>query len=674
MEVSENSDNNYSLNQTFNKEKNDEYNEIISRSIQSLVSINYSKNSTNNSNNLEDIIFKELKEHEKSFLNNGIILKKRIEGSNPNTKRAKKNSLFNLDSNSETSEKNKNNISRSDQLLSMNKHSLFKSFNQINTLQFSPNKNYIPNSDSEEEKEKNEGEENESESANINSEKDSISIRISNPNIINNENHINSRNNSNQTLNSQSELISSLKDLNMNLPEEKRSSLINNFSRLNSILSSRNTISFLEKPNYQLLAYSLFNNSNRDTNKSIRITLSSRQSVDYSEQARIIQKWWRYVKAKCDDKLNKIIKIQSVWRGKCSRKYMFEIIYLCYSCQNFCDILSQFFIKKIKLIWELIFNSANKENVIIRKAKKIFNRYQYIKPFFEKWKCINKLILFKVDINKNTIITKRKINIKDLREINKFKEYYDEKTKAKVKLMEENDLKALYLNSVYLKLRMNKIRYAFDCLYNYNFDYNLPFKKYSKLSKTNGDNSSLKKYFLYKWRNIIRNLEIKELKDKFLKYLLTKKYKKLSNNTLKKYFSRWKMIVDDEKNKSDIKYRIKRNKKEKLRKNKKLKELIKLSIYFKRKNNIILIRELLRKWRFLIFAKKIARQKILKMYEVVQKTYGKMVEDIHDFDKIKEEKYNMINNNSIEDEKNFIEHVTKLYNGKFHNNFKLNKK
>ena len=240
--------------------------------------------------------------------------------------------------------------------------------------------------------------------------------------------------------------------------------------------------------------------------------------------------------------------------------------------------------------------------------------------------------------------------------------------------MEENDLKALYLNSVYLKLRMNKIRYAFDCLYNYNFDYNLPFKKYSKLSKTNGNNSSLKKYFLYKWRNIIRNLEIKELKDKFLKYLLTKNFKKLSNNTLKKYFSRWKIIVDDEKNKTDNNDRIKRNKKEKLRKNKKLKELIKLSIYFKRKNKIILIRELLRKWRFLIFAKKIARQKILKMYEVVQKTYGKMVEDIHDFDKIKEEIYNMININSIEDEKNFIEHVTKLYNGKFHNNFKLNQK
>jgi hypothetical protein len=169
-------------------------------------------------------------------------------------------------------------------------------------------------------------------------------------------------------------------------------------------------------------------------------------------------------------------------------------------------------------------------------------------------------------------------------------------------------------------------------------------------------------------------LEIKELKEKLLKFLLTKYFKKSSNNALKKYFSRWKIIADDEKNKSDIKLRIKRNKKENIRKNKKLKELIKLSIYFKRKNHIILMRELLRKWRFLIFAKKMAHQKLLKMYEVVQKIYGKMVEDIYDFDKIKEEKYNMINNNSIEDEKNFIENVTKLYNGKFHNNFKLNKK
>ena len=49
---------------------------------------------------LEDIIFKELKDYEKSYIDNGIILKKRIEGSNPNTKRTKKDSLFNLDSNS----------------------------------------------------------------------------------------------------------------------------------------------------------------------------------------------------------------------------------------------------------------------------------------------------------------------------------------------------------------------------------------------------------------------------------------------------------------------------------------------------------------------------------------------------------------------------------------------
>ena len=90
---------------------------------------------------------------------------------------------------------------------------------------------------------------------------------------------------------------------------------INNFSKLNSILSSRNTISYLEKPNYQLLADTMFNKSDRDTIKTIRNTISSKknnESINYVEQARIIQKWWRNIKSICDDKSKKIIKIQKI--------------------------------------------------------------------------------------------------------------------------------------------------------------------------------------------------------------------------------------------------------------------------------------------------------------------------------------------------------------------------
>ena len=547
MEDSENSNNNYSFYQSFCKEKKDEEDENNSRTIQTFISKNNSNIFQDNSNNLEDIIFRELEENKKSYLDNGIYFKRKIEGSNPNTKRGKNNSLFNSDSNSENNEKT--NISRSDQLLSMNKHNIFKSLNPSNNLQYSPNKNYIPDSDEEKEKEKNDYEENQSESININNEQDSISIRISNPKDINNDNDndVISRGNSNKIFISQNDLLSSLKDI--NFPKEKRFSIINNFSKLNSILSSRNTISYLEKPHYQLLAYTFFNHSNRDTNKSIRISFSSKQSVNYSEQARIIQKWWRNVKAICDDKLNKIIKIQSVWRGKCSRKYMFEIIYLCYSCQCFCDILSKIIKNRIKLIWKFLISRNNKENSIVMKAKKLFNRYQYIKPFFEKWKCLNKLILYKIDINRNTIITKRKIILKGLKEIDKFKKYYDVKTQDKDQLMQINCLKMLYFNIVYLKLRMNKIRYVFDCLNQFNLRSHFRINKYRNSTKINLDNYSTKKYFLYKWRNITKNLEINELKEKFLIYLLNKYFKKSANNTLNKYLSRWKLFADDEKTK-----------------------------------------------------------------------------------------------------------------------------
>ena len=372
MEDSESNSNNFSFSQSFNKEKFDKEQNNNSQSIGSFVSKNYSYKSKGNSNNLEDIIFKGLKENEKSYLNNGIYFKRKIEGSNPNTKRGKENSLFNSNT---FSEMENNNISRSDQLLDMHKHSIYKSFNQNNFNQYSPKNNYIPDSESDEEKKK----KSENESLGYQSQKlsnnneDSISIRISNPKDIN-INNINSKNSSNKILkNSQNEIISSLK--NIELPIKSGFSVINNFSRLNSILSSRNTISYLEKPNYHLLAYTMFNQSDRDTIKTIRNTISSKKnndSINYTEQARIIQKWWRNIKRICDDKLKKIIKIQSCWRGRCSRKYMCEIIYLCYSCQSFYDIISKVLINKVrKLFWLIFLSKFNKNYNIIINIRKL---------------------------------------------------------------------------------------------------------------------------------------------------------------------------------------------------------------------------------------------------------------------------------------------------------------
>ena len=696
MEDSQSNIINFSF-QSFQKENNKEDSNMNLRSIQSFISQNNSNNLIENSNNLEDIIFKELEKNKRSYLNNGIYFKRKVEGSNPNTRRGKNNSLFNSNQNSINNENN--NISRSDQLLDLYKNSLLKSFNQSKILQYSPNKNYIPDSDSDEEKEKEKKkekkkeeeeknyEENENDSIreqSKNSDNNNISLRISIPNILinSNSNYNRESNFKSKIFNSQNELISSLKKGNLLLLN--RFSLKNNFPKLNNNLSSRNTISYMDKKNYQLLVYSLPNQGIHIPKISIMNSIYSsnpNENPARVKSAKIIQKWWRELKPIMDEKLNKIIKIQSVWRGICSRKYTCEIIYLCISCQNFYDILSKIIINHVrKLVWNLLLFKFNKEYYIIKKTRLLFNRYQYLKPNFEKWKCINKLILFKLNLNKENIITKKKINLKKFDEMLQYDDeerlhyddegYYNNKNKKQMDIIDEYDLKVLYINSIFMKMRLNKIRYTFDCINHYNKKNTIIFKKYSK-TKENGNNNSLKRYFLYKWRNITKKLEINNLREKLLNYLIIKFSKKSLNNILFKYFSRWKLLTEDEKIKANLKRKVIREKKAKKSKKKKLEELINLSLKIKRLNSIIFIRALIRKWRFLMFAKKIARQKMLKMYEIVQKTYGKISEDIYDLDEKKIEKYKAINNNNQEDENNFIEQINKIYNEKKNNNFKF---
>ena len=678
MEDNSNNNNNY-LNQSLNQEKNK------SQNIQSFISNNISNsnsNSISNSGNLEDIIFKELKENKKSYLNNGIYFKRKIEGSNPNTKRGKNNSLFNSESNSEKN----NNISRSEQFSNVNNHSLYKSFKLSNNIQYSPNKNYIPDSDEEEKKEEKEENNNnndenkdDEDSNNNNEDSESESIRLSNKILnnnydqrieissksikdINNSNDIHNSNNNIEKFYSHKELLSSLKS--GNISQEQKFSIKSNFSKLNIILQSRNTISYIEKPHYQVLAYTLSNKSNRNTFKSQKNSINSKASVDYEKQAKIIQKWWRSCKAILDGDLNKIIKIQSIWRGKISRKYTADIICLCFCCNNFYDILSSVIKKNVrKLVWNYLFCYNNE---IMTKMNILINKYQYLKYYFEKWKCITKLLLYKADINTNSL------------ELLEDKIIYKNHKKKNSSIPNDNmRIKFLFFKLVYSKLRLNKTRNSFYILKQYSFSLSTPLKSNKKTSYDYASNSSIKRYYLYKWINVIRNSEINYLRERFLKYLINKIYKKDSNNILFKYFSRWKLLADDIKIKFNEKKKLKRIKKYKKEKfynnnNILLKLLINLTINIKRENNIAFILKLIRKWRFFIYSKKFANLKLLKMKEFVQKTYDQMAEDALDFDKKREEKYQIMFNDNIEDEEKFKEHICTIYNGNINKNFKFN--
>ena len=108
-------------------------------------------------------------------------------------------------------------------------------------------------------------------------------------------------------------------------------------------------------------------------------------------------------------------------------------------------------------------------------------------------------------------------------------------------------LEILFLNNIYLKIRLNKIREAFDYINLKKLYYNNMIKSTKKFNniKKEKDNIFLKKYYLFKWRNQIKRAEINKIKEKLLKYIIYNYSKKYNFNLLHKYFSRWKLLTDD---------------------------------------------------------------------------------------------------------------------------------
>ena len=484
---------------------------------------------------------------------------------------------------------------------------------------------------------------------------DKKKIKIDNPFINNNINRFTSLNN-NRNLRKSINFRELLKSVNYS--PFKRDSIIHNFSKLNknSILhSSRNTISYQEKPHYLSLSYILSNKKSINNYNNINSIGNINNSNNKIINAKIIQKWWRKRKQYFDNKNNQIIKIQSVWRGGCVREEIHNIIYLCYNCQEFYNILLKVLSHHIRLfVWNILFAR-------ILKLRKIYNRYK-LKALFQRWKCIYKLLAIKTQIKKTKINI---INIKDL--------YNNKNNSIKNKLLNDknvplnfkfdNILKSLFINSIYAKIRLNKLREVFDFIKLYNRPNMIKMSNQYKNSNQEKDNNYLKKFFFFKWLNQIKKININKIKEKCLKYVIMTHSIKNNFNLLYKYFSLWKLLKDDYFNSiNNIKKQENKNK---------IKSLIIITETKKVNLNIIFLRELIRKWRFYVFAKKMAKNKMIKMYEVMQKTYFKMSQDMYDFNKVNEEQYNILNNDNNEDEKNFIEHINNLYNSKINQNFKF---
>ena len=147
----------------------------------------------------------------------------------------------------------------------------------------------------------------------------------------------------------------------------------------------------------------------------------------YREKAaKIVQAWWRERKEKYQKILSQIVKIQSVWRGKFTRKYVYDIIFMSYLHQKFIDIMSRTLVRHVRpMVWDELFSRKKlaKETLfnLLTKKDKRFSALR-LRPYFMRWDAIANFL-------KRRILKSEKLVIKkgdDVQRKKLLKKYLDE--------------------------------------------------------------------------------------------------------------------------------------------------------------------------------------------------------------------------------------------------------
>ena len=146
----------------------------------------------------------------------------------------------------------------------------------------------------------------------------------------------------------------------------------------------------------------------------------------YREKAaKIVQAWWRERKEKYKRILEQIIKIQSVWRGKFTRKYIYDVIYISYLQEKFLSIMRKVLVNHIR---PMVFDELFSKNKLIKEILgNLLMKYDdklallRLKHYFLKWKNSS-------DVLTNRILKSRELFNKKEKNENKLsilKRYFD---------------------------------------------------------------------------------------------------------------------------------------------------------------------------------------------------------------------------------------------------------
>ena len=286
----------------------------------------------------------------------------------------------------------------------------------------------------------------------------------------------------------------------------------------------------------------------------------------YREKAaKIVQAWWRERKEKYQKILSQIVKIQSVWRGKFTRKYVYDIIFMSYLHQKFIDIMSRTLVRHVRpMVWDELFSRKKlaKETLfnLLTKKDKRFSALR-LRPYFMRWDAIANFL-------KRRILKSEKLVIKkgdDVQRKKLLKKYLDEwilrtnldKYIGKAKDAEEKKQKFFgtinLINGLSNLSKRSVQKNTKEPITNYLVEL-LKKKKLTKIvNSTQRNDLNIKlRHYLHKWKDTINKGKLKDFRNDIFAKNVTRVYSRMDKIKLKKYFDKWRRHVPKGKRILDI--------------------------------------------------------------------------------------------------------------------------
>ena len=241
----------------------------------------------------------------------------------------------------------------------------------------------------------------------------------------------------------------------------------------------------------------------------------------YREKAaKIVQTWWRERKQKYKRILEQIIKIQSFWRGKFTRKYIYDVIYISYLQEKFLSIMRNVLVNHVRpYVFDELF-SKNKliKDVLGELLLKLDMKNSLIKlqEYFNKWRDTSDLLSLRLFKSKQLVDKKEK----DEEKLSILKKYFDK----------WNTIKNLSKYIGEAKNAEEKRK-----------------KFFGTLNIVNGLSSLTKRQIFKTTKGPITSYLKDLLRQKLLLKITKKIYTRCLNDKLKNYLNKWRLGAKEKK-------------------------------------------------------------------------------------------------------------------------------